>query len=259
VARFNSRLVCPSFERFGTDETSGGSMKPSAGYVRDPWMMFWFGWVIAGIFSQPLNVRGNFLIFLVAMLVLVLRGHLGKPASQSNQTPSEPTTEPSLIPSESTAEPSLTPSESTTKLSVSATELPSNVAWFERLMYLALGIALIETFLLWDYIVDVFVNDLGYPDRVSTFLMMLVSFALWVLLVWQAARRRKNWARWVLFISTVIQVSMTFYRWTGLSKYLTPLDQGLRLGSFFVLAIALFLIFTGNARGWFERSANIES
>ena len=220
----------------------------SEGYLRDPWITFWFGWVCAGIFFPVLHNRGNAVIFLVAMLVLVLRGHLGKPASLSNQTPSEPTTEPSLTPIEPTTAPSL-----------NATELPSNVAWFERLMYLALGIALIETFLLWDYIVDVFVNDLGYPDQVSTFLMMLVSFALWVLFVWQAARRRKNWARWVLFISTAIQVSLTIYRWTGLSKYLTPLDQGLRICQSLVLAIALFLIFTGNARGWFQGSASLES
>jgi len=142
-------------------------------------------------------------------------------------------------------------------VSLSAAELPSNVAWFERLMYLALGMSLIQTFLLWDYIVDDFVNDYGYS---LTFVVMLVSFALFGLLIWQTVRRRKNWARLVLTILIVIQLT-PFYRWTDISKYrghglvgMTPFDQGLMIGQNLVLAIALCLIFTGNARSWFRGS-----
>jgi hypothetical protein len=145
-------------------------------------------------------------------------------------------------------------------VSLSAAELPSNVAWFERLMYLALGISLIQTFLLWDYVVDDFANDYGYPGRALTFLVMLVLFALFGFLIWQTVRKRKNWARLVLTIVIVIQLS-PFYRWTNISKYhghgllgMTPLDQGLMIGQNLVLAIALCLIFTGNARSWFRES-----
>ena len=217
------------------DAIQGVSMKPSAGYLRDPWMTFWFGWLSAGIFSRFLNARGNLVLFLIAMLVLVLRGDLGKPESLSNQTPSVPT-----------------------KPSFTQAELPSNVVWFERLMYLALGISLILTFLQWDYVVDVFVNDFGFPDPASAFVTMLLGYAPVVLLIWQAARRRKNWARWVLCILIAIQLS-ALYRWTGLNKYLTQLGQGLLIGQDVVLAFALFLIFTGNARAWFKGSANLES
>ena len=140
------------------DAIQGVSMKPSAGYLRDPWMTFWFGWLSAGIFSRFLNARGNLVLFLIAMLVLVLRGDLGKRESLSNQTPSVPT-----------------------KPSFTEAELPSNVVWFERLMYLALGISLILTFLQWDYVVDVFVNDFGFPDPASAFVTMLFGLrTCWV-------------------------------------------------------------------------------
>ena len=100
--------------------------------------------MVAGIFSLFFNPRGNFVIFLVAMLILVLRGHFRKPGSLSTQAPIEPTTE----------------------LSLTIGELPSNVVWYERLMYLALGISSILTFLQWDYVVDIFVNDLEFPDAI---------------------------------------------------------------------------------------------
>ena len=131
---------------------------------------------------------------------------------------------------------------------------PSNVVRFEQLMYLALGIGIILTFLQWNYIVDVFVNDFGYENPVVPFLGALVSPAAFVLLIWQAARRRKNWARWALSILIAFELS-AFFRWTEISKYLTPFGQGLMIGQNLVLAIALFLIFTGNARVWFKESA----
>jgi len=87
---------------------------------------------------------------------------------------------------------------------------------------------------------------------------MLLGYAPVVFLIWQAARRRKNWARWVLCILIAIQLS-ALYRWTVLSKYLTPLGQGLLIGQDVVLTFALYLSFTGNARAWFGRSAKLES
>ena len=120
--------------------------------------------------------------------------------------------------------------------------LPSNVARFEQLMYLALGLAVIETILERDRFLA---QNGGVP--------LLVSVAWYVygfvaLCIWQAARERKNWARWVLLILFAATLP------ASLETGLTLTEAILRVAQFFLVVAALFLIFSGNARPWFDRS-----
>jgi hypothetical protein len=119
--------------------------------------------------------------------------------------------------------------------------LPSNVARFEQLMYLSLGFAVIETVLERD-------RFLANGD-----VRLFVSVAWYVygflaLCIWQAARERKNWARWALLI--LFAATLPACLETGL----TLTEAILRVAQFFLVVAALFLIFTGNARPWFDRS-----
>ena len=110
-------------------------------------------------------------------------------------------------------------------------------------MYLSLGLAVIETVLERDRFLA---NGHGS-------VRVLVSVAWYVygfvaLCIWQTARERKNWARWVLFILFVATVPAL------LQSGLTLIEAILRVAQFFLTAAALFLIFTGNAHAWFDRS-----
>jgi hypothetical protein len=123
--------------------------------------------------------------------------------------------------------------------------LPSNVARFEQLMYLSLGLAVIETILERD----------RFLANGHSSLRLLVSVAWYVyafvaLCIWQAAREQKNWARWALLILFATTLPAL------LESGLTLIEAILRFAQFFLIAAALFLIFTGSARPWFERSVN---
>jgi hypothetical protein len=97
--------------------------------------------------------------------------------------------------------------------------LPSNVAWFERLMYLSLGLALIETALEWNRILA---NAQG-SVRLAGFVTLYV-YAFLALCIWQAARERANWARRVLLILFAIALPATHL------SDLTRVAVGLRAG-----------------------------
>jgi len=122
--------------------------------------------------------------------------------------------------------------------------LPSNVARFEQLMYLSLGLALVETALEWNRILA----DAHGSVRLAGF-VMLYFYAFLVLCIWQAAREHKNWARWALLILFAIALPALHL------SDLTLVAVILHAGQLLAVAVALVLIFTGNARAWFVRSA----
>jgi hypothetical protein len=127
-------------------------------------------------------------------------------------------------------------------------ELPSNVARFEQLMYLSLVIEFIDSALAWDHNVAM-ASKLGGAYFVL-FVEMCV-FAFWMLFIWLIARRRKNWARWIILVSFVAATPMSvplIREWLRFEPVVGVLSlvQGL------AQVIALVLVFTGNARDWFK-------
>jgi hypothetical protein len=130
-------------------------------------------------------------------------------------------------------------------------ELPSNVARFEQLMYLSLGIGLIVAALRWNY-------SVSQASRVGgvKFVLLIQGFvfALLVLLIWLVARRHKNWARWFLLVIFIL----------GIPSYVKILEEMLQsntiagilsMSQVVLQIIAYILIFTGNARAWFQRTS----
>lgn len=75
------------------------------------------------------------------------------------------------------------------ELSRAAAHLPSNVARFEQLMYLSVGLGLVEVASDWNE----FTADIGNIGgvRVAVF-AVLYLFAFFVLLIWQAAREHQK-------------------------------------------------------------------
>jgi ribosomal protein L37E len=125
--------------------------------------------------------------------------------------------------------------------------LPSNVRWFEQLMYLSLGLSLIEAPLEsndWNRLVA----DTGSPYFAVFAASFICAFAA---LIWQAAREHKNWARWVLLILFALSLLATFHHFEPSARF-NLLAGILIAGEFLAWGAALFLIFTGNGRSWFE-------
>jgi hypothetical protein len=69
---------------------------------------------------------------------------------------------------------------------------------------------------------------------------------------WLAVWRRKNWARWTLFIAFVAPTPLLFLNLTPIDPESLPL-LGVEFLSLLVEAAAFYFLFTGDARPWFRR------
>jgi hypothetical protein len=123
-----------------------------------------------------------------------------------------------------------------------AQTVPYNVLRFEVLLYASLLLDALS-----------FPFRDGFTDLAPRVEMMmnLIGAGLIVLfcyLVWVAARKRSNWARWVLVLSLLLSI-------ISLADVLS--DQGWTLASVIdvcssaLTAWGLYMSFTGDARGWF--------
>jgi hypothetical protein len=126
--------------------------------------------------------------------------------------------------------------------------LPSNVARFELLMYLSLGIGVIVSTLQWSQTVAMSapLGGAGFAIFVQAFVL-----AFMVLFIWLVARRHKNWARWLLLILFVLGLPF-YFRVLGQMLRLNPTAGNLSVVQVLAQTVAQFLIFTGNARDWFH-------
>jgi len=121
--------------------------------------------------------------------------------------------------------------------------MPSNVARFEQLFYASLIVG-----------VFIFASDFDRLERLGPVSSMIgtVGFVigLLVLLTWLIARRRQNWARWVLVVLFVGGLPLSIINMSEqhtLTASLSALQIVLQL-------VALVLLFNGNARTWFARA-----
>jgi hypothetical protein len=122
--------------------------------------------------------------------------------------------------------------------------VPSNVVRFERLMYLSLASSVIWPTFRWYAHGLVLIEVLG--NVLS--LVFMASF------IWLAARRRKNWARWVLLVvfifSTHGYLRILLPHWRAHGPDAFALGLAVQIPA---QLVALILIFTGNARDWFKQ------
>jgi hypothetical protein len=113
--------------------------------------------------------------------------------------------------------------------------IPENVRKFEFLMYFAAAVAIGKYLLLHEN------ADL-----------LFVSFwtACVLALIWLTARRRQNWARWLLFILFLFECAEKIF-------LTVALKIGFESASLYFLispieALAYFFVFTGDSVAWFK-------
>jgi heme/copper-type cytochrome/quinol oxidase subunit 4 len=126
-----------------------------------------------------------------------------------------------------------------------AMNVPNNVLWFQTLLYLSLTL---------DAMSVAFQDRTPTPDVNDAMIAAntLLNGGMILLLLYfvhLAARRRKNWPRWVLVAALVLSViSLVDVIGTrGLE-----LDSGIEIVSCVLTALGLYFSFTGDAKGWFN-------
>ena len=123
--------------------------------------------------------------------------------------------------------------------------LPRNVFWFEVLLYASLMLDALS----------VAVQDrtpVGDMTEQMVMAATIVAGGIILLLlyfVWLAARRRKNWPRWVLVVALVLSVISLFQ---VIGEKGLELDSVIEIVSCALTAVGLYMSLTGDAKGWFN-------
>ena len=125
--------------------------------------------------------------------------------------------------------------------------VPRNILRFEILLYLSLLIDALS-FLFRDVPADVSDSTL-MATNVASACLILLFFAL----VWLAARRHKNWARWMLLIALVLS-TVSLAAVVGQEGW--QIENLIDLVSSGLTALGLFFSFHGDAQGWFRADAS---
>ncbi|HEY3677537.1 MAG TPA: hypothetical protein VGL45_02375 [Bradyrhizobium sp.] len=123
--------------------------------------------------------------------------------------------------------------------------VPSNVIWFEALLYMSLTLDALS---------------LAFQDRTpSGDLTPQVITAgtviaggmilLLVYLVWLAAQRRKNWPRWVLLGALVLSIYSLI---DTIGDVGLQFDSAIEIVSCGLTAAGMYFSWTGDAKGWFN-------
>ena len=123
--------------------------------------------------------------------------------------------------------------------------VPKNVVWFEVLLYLSLTLdALSVAFQDRTPSAEISGSTIAAATVIAAGLILLMVY-----FVGLAARRRKNWPRWVLVASLVLSV-ISLAQTIGSSG--VELDSAIEIVSCALTAAGLYFSFTGDAKGWFN-------
>jgi hypothetical protein len=123
--------------------------------------------------------------------------------------------------------------------------VPKNVLWFQTLLYASLML---------DALSVAFQDRTPSADMTDGMIMIATVLAGGMILllfyfVWLAARKRKNWPRWVLAAALVLSI-ISLVQVIGDNG--VELDSGIEMVSCVLTAAGLYFSFTGDAQGWFN-------
>jgi hypothetical protein len=123
--------------------------------------------------------------------------------------------------------------------------VPRNVLLFEVMLYLSLML---------DAVSVAFQDrtpDAGVTSSTITIATAMTGLLILLLLyfVWLAARRRKNWPRWVLAAALLFSVGSL---WQAIGEGGLGLDNSIEIVSCLLTAAGLYFSFTGDAQDWFD-------
>lgn len=132
--------------------------------------------------------------------------------------------------------------------------MPTNVVLFERLMYASLCIGLLNLILDGPRQASApEMEQLGGPAFFAA--VAIGTLAVLLLFIWLIARRGKNWARWLFAALFVIGLWPTIQNIIGLLGTNPPV-AALSVAQIVIQVAAIFFVFTGDARAWFEKPAS---
>ena len=124
-------------------------------------------------------------------------------------------------------------------------KIPRNVLRFEVLLYSSLILdALSVAFQDRTPNADMTESTIAVATVLAAGLILLLFY-----FVWLAARRRKNWPRWVLLATLVLSVISLFQI---IDDSGLQLDSAIEVVSCALTAAGLYCSFTGDAQGWFN-------
>jgi peptidoglycan/LPS O-acetylase OafA/YrhL len=124
-------------------------------------------------------------------------------------------------------------------------KIPKNVLRFEVLLYSSLILdALSVAFQDRTPGADITESTIAAATVLAAGLILLLFY-----FVWLAARRRKNWPRWVLLATLVLSVISLFQI---IDESGLQLDTAIEVVSCALTAAGLYCSFTGDAQGWFN-------
>jgi branched-subunit amino acid permease len=123
--------------------------------------------------------------------------------------------------------------------------IPRNVQWFEALLYTSLTL---------DAVSVAFQDRTPKGDMTEQMINTATVMAgglilLLVYLVYLAAKRRKNWPRWVLAAALALSVLSLLQ---AIGENGVQFDSGIEVISCALTAAGLYFSFTGDAQGWFN-------
>ena len=123
--------------------------------------------------------------------------------------------------------------------------VPKNVLWFQTLLYASLMLDALSVALQ---------DRTPSADMTDGMIMIATVLAGGMILllfyfVWLAARKRKNWPRWVLAAALVLSI-ISLVQVIGDNG--VELDSGIEIVSCMLTAAGLYFSFTGDAQGWFN-------
>jgi peptidoglycan/LPS O-acetylase OafA/YrhL len=124
-------------------------------------------------------------------------------------------------------------------------KIPKNVLRFEVLLYSSLILdALSVAFQDRTPGADITESTIAAATVLAAGLILLLFY-----FVWLAARRRKNWPRWVLLATLVLSVISLFQI---IDENGLQVDSAIEVVSCALTAAGLYCSFTGDAQGWFN-------
>ena len=127
--------------------------------------------------------------------------------------------------------------------------MPSNVSWFEKLMYTVLVLGLVNLAIDGQRLAAA--PELRQIGGVAFLAVVaILTDLILILLIWLAARRRKNWARWVMAVLFAVGLIPAIPTLAGVFQA-NPAAGGIMVVQSVLQIVALVLVFSGNARPWF--------
>lgn len=130
-------------------------------------------------------------------------------------------------------------------------QMPRSVAWYERISYAAIALA-VATLPLHLGTVEKYYHQhpVGYPIGLA------IAFLVQVFWVWLVARRHRDWTRW----ASIVLSSLALL--DGLWRFHQRLQEGVAAAVAFygiclLFCVAAGLLFTPSATPWFKSPANL--